>query len=131
MSYMIAPQHVIDYPPEQLQEFQTYGLQYIDNRLFALSPEKLLGTQLAMPYIRAAAARFDAMGWEGDGAIKLLWLPSFVFPRSAGIDPVGVVIWHVKQDEDGFSFILSPVQLPFEKFEKMEVTPKIPASASD
>jgi hypothetical protein len=131
MSYTIAPQQVIDYPPEKLQEFPAYGLQYIDNRLFALSPEKLLGTQLAMPYIRAAAARFDAMGWEGDGEIELLWLPSFVFPRSADIGPVGVVIWHVKQDEDGFSFILSPVQLPFEKLRASSVTPQIPASTND
>ena len=116
MSYTIAPHEVIDYPPEKLREFESYGVEYIDNRLFAMSPEKLVGTRAALPYIEVASELFKNMGWAGDGDIELLWLPAFVFPLSAGIPSVGVVIWHVKQNEDGLSYLLSPVQLPFEEF---------------
>jgi hypothetical protein len=116
VSYTIAPQEVIDYPPEKLRQFESYGVEYIDNRLFALDPEKLLGTRTAFPYIEVAAELFKQMGWAGDGDIELLWLPAFVFPILAGIPPVGVVIWHVKQSEDGLSYLLSPVRLPFEEF---------------
>ena len=118
MSYTIAPHEVIDYPPEQLREFKSYGVEYIDNRLFALNPDKLLGSQAALPYRSIADELFKECGWAGDGEIELLWLPAFVFPLSAGISPVGVVIWHVKQIEDGLSYLLSPVDLPFEEFSR-------------
>jgi hypothetical protein len=118
MGYTIAPHEVIDYPPEQLREFKSYGIEYIDNRLFALDPEKLLGSQAALPYLSLAADLFRESGWAGDGDIELLWLPAFVFPRSAAIPPVGVVIWHVKQCEDGLSYLLSPMELPFEEFSR-------------
>jgi len=28
----------------------------------------------------------------------------------------GVLLWHVKQMDDGLSWILSPIELPFEEF---------------
>jgi hypothetical protein len=116
MSYTISPREVIDYPPEKLREFQAYGFEYIDNRLFCISPEKLLGTRAALGYLEIATSRFLEMGWAGDGEIELLWLPSFVFPSASAIPPVGIIIWHVKQTEDGLSYLLSPVILPFEEF---------------
>ena len=112
----IAPQDVIDYPSENMRQFDSYCVEYIDNRLFALNPEKLLGTRAVLPYIEIAAELFKEMGWAGDGEIELLWLPAFIFPVSDRISPAGVVIWHVKQGEDGISYLLSPVRLPFEYF---------------
>jgi hypothetical protein len=32
------------------------------------------------------------------------------------IPPEGVVVWHVKQLEDGTSFLLSPIELGFDAF---------------
>lgn len=119
MSYTISPREVIDYPPEKLREFQAYGVEYIDNRLFCTPAERLLGTRVASGYVEIAKSRFLEMGWAGDGEIELLWLPSFVFPSASAIPDVGVVIWHVKQYEDGLSYLLSPVILPFEDFEQV------------
>lgn len=116
MSYTIAPNAVITYPAESLREFFSYGFEYIDNRLFCISAEKMLGTRVAHSYIEIAKERFLELGWTGDGEIELLWLPSFVFPSSSEVPPTGVVLWHVKQSEDGISYLLSPVELPFEAF---------------
>jgi len=69
----------------------------------------------AAEYVEAVKLRFDKAGWEGDGDVNLLWLPSFVFPMSSHIGPERVTVWHTKQVEDGVSFLLSPVPLPFEE----------------
>ena len=118
MSYTIAPNEVIDYPAERLHEFYSYGFEHIDNRLFCISAEKLLGTRTSQNYIQIAKSRFSDMGWNGEGEVELLWLPSFVFPFEFNVPPIGVVIWHVKQSEDGISYLLSPVKLPFEEFQR-------------
>ena len=54
-------------------------------------------------------------GWDGTGCLSLLWIPSFVFPVEAAVGSEGIVVWHVKQHEDGVSWLLSPVALPFEE----------------
>ncbi|MCI0363576.1 MAG: hypothetical protein L0219_06805 [Phycisphaerales bacterium] len=100
-----------------MREFRSYGFEYIDNRLFCISAEKLLGTRAAHDYIEVAKSRFSDMGWAGDGEVELLWLPSFVFPFDWKVPPTGVVLWHVKQSEDGVSYLLSPVELPFDEFQ--------------
>ena len=44
-----------------------------------------------------------------------MWIPPFMFKGVRTKEfTVGVTIWHVKQREDGFSWILSPIQLPDE-----------------
>ncbi|HEY0682599.1 MAG TPA: hypothetical protein VGD45_09720 [Steroidobacter sp.] len=116
MSYTIGPSEVVDYPAERLRDFYSYGFEYIDNRLFCVSAERLLGTRAAQEYVAIAKERFTELGWAGDGEIELLWLPSFVFPSSSDVPPTGVVLWHVKQSDDGISYLLSPVELPFEAF---------------
>lgn len=117
MSYTIAPNEIIDYPAAKLREFHAYGFEYIDNRLFCISAEKLLGTRAATDYIEIAKTRFLELGWAGDGEVEIFWLPSFVFPFKWNVAPTGIAIWHVKQSEDGVSYLLSPVELPFEEFE--------------
>lgn len=118
MAYSIAKQTLIDYPASSLREFEVYGYEWIDNLHFIHSPDEFLppsGDSLAS-YLAVARERFTEAGWDGDGDIGLLWLPPFVFPLSLGISPVGVIVWHVKQQEDGISFLLSPLKLPFEEF---------------
>jgi hypothetical protein len=97
-------------------------LRYIDNLHFLADPSEFINGNTE-PYTKIAEERFLANGWEGDGTIQLLWLPSFVFPGELGISPEGVVLWHVKQEEDGVSFILSPIELPFEKFQRQSNSP--------
>ncbi|AQR69632.1 hypothetical protein BZG29_15815 [Janthinobacterium sp. LM6] len=114
MSY---PSKVIDYAPEKMRAFHAYGYEHIDCRQFALAPEAVLGMrEQALPYIDEASRHFYALGWQGDGEVELLWLPPFVFPLSMRVPTQGIVIWHVKQERDGVSFLVSPIPLPFEEF---------------
>ena len=72
--------------------------------------------QSPTPYVAVAKERFAEVGWEGKGDIGLLWLPPFVFRFDPKVPTKGVVVWHVKQVEDGTSWLMSPIPLPFEKF---------------
>lgn len=115
MSYTVPAGKVIDYQPESIRSFLVYGFEWIDNLLFLQDPEAFVGARAA-EYLGIAKERFIEFGWEGDGVIQLLWLPSFVFPLALEVPPVGVVVWHVKQEENGISYLLSPIALPFEDF---------------
>lgn len=115
MAYSIPANEVIDYEPDALRSFSVYGFEWIDNLLFLQDPASFVGSR-ATEYEAIARERFAECGWEGDGTIQLLWLPPFVFPLNLNVRPTGVAIWHVKQVEDGVSFLLSPIPLPFQEF---------------
>ena len=114
MPYSVLQSAVIDYPPEAMESFHAYGYEWIDNLHFILPPGHFI--REPFEHVLVARKRFLEAGWDGDGMIGLLWLPPFVFPLARRTPPVGVVVWHVKQDEDGVSFLLSPVELTFEEF---------------
>jgi hypothetical protein len=116
MAYTVPKSAIIDYAPEAMAAFPVYGFEYIDNLHFILPPNHVLSEPA--PYIEAARAAFLSAGWEGDGEIGLLWLPPFVFPLESQRPWLGVTAWHVKQLEDGISWLLSPVELPFGEFAK-------------
>jgi hypothetical protein len=114
-AYTVPTSTVIAYEPEAMRDFFVYGFEWIDNLHFLQSPEKFVGVR-AHTYVSAAKERFIEFGWAGDGEVDLLWLPSFVFPLQLRIPPEGVAVWHVKQEEDGVSYLLSPIELPFPEF---------------
>lgn len=63
--------------------------------------------------IQIVGNRFKKFGWEGDGTIGIIWIPPFV---DIGFeDTHGTYIWHVKQDNDGISFLASDVPLDFKR----------------
>src|SRR4051812_48012327 len=105
MAYTVPETDVIDYSPSALYEFHTYGFEWIDNLHFILPPDRF--TKNAERYVAVVKERFLKVGWEGDGEIGVLWLPPFVFPLELRVPTKGVAVWHVKQDEDGVSFLLS------------------------
>jgi hypothetical protein len=113
MAYSINLKEMISYPPEQLKTFRLTMYEWIDNLNFTMDPAKCLDN--ADEYIAVAKALFLEAGWAGDGEIELIWIPPFMF-RGTRIPEftVGVIIWHVKQDNDGLSWILTPVELPCE-----------------
>ena len=49
-----------------------------------------------------AGRAFIEAGWEGDGEIAALWIPPFMFDAD---DTVGLHIWHVKQSNNGTSWL--------------------------
>ena len=117
LAFSIPKSMVIPYAPEALNSFNVYGFEWIDNLYFLADPASFTNGNAA-PYIAIAKERFLEAGWAGDGDIQLLWLPSFVFPLNFGVKPDGVILWHVKQESDGVSFMLSPIGLPFEEFQQ-------------
>lgn len=113
MGYTVPIGQIVDYQPEAMRDFYAYGYEYIDNNQFALKPELVLGSEAkAAPYIDQAKSSFLEIGWAGDGDVELLWIP-----LALRVPSVGVAVWHVKQSEDGISYLLSPIELPFEEFE--------------
>lgn len=63
--------------------------------------------------IQLVGDRFKKFGWEGDGSIGIIWIPPFV---DIGFeDTHGTYIWHVKQDNDGTSFLASYIPLDFKR----------------
>jgi len=114
MSYSVPQDELISYPPSALYYFHVYSFEWIDNLHFILPPKKF--TSNADRYVAIVKEKFLEAGWEGEGEIGILWLPPFIFPRALRIPPVGVLVWHVKQVEDGVSWLLSPIELPFEEF---------------
>ena len=100
-----------------MKEFYLHGYEYIDCLHFLQNPVEFLETPELLPeYLNEAANLFREAGWAGDGDIQLLWLAPFVFPLAMNVGWEGVLLWHVKQMEDGLSWLLSPIKLPFEEF---------------
>ena len=114
MSFTVPTSAVIDYSPEAMASFPVYAFEWIDNLHFVMPPGRFLPDPTA--HVEAARAALVKAGWEGDGEIGLLWLPPFVFPVGSRSSWLGIALWHVKQLEDGISWLLSPVELPFEGF---------------
>lgn len=111
MSYSIDKKKIINYSPENLKSFYQYMYEWIDNLNFTLNPSEIL--ENASEYIDFASSLFLEMGWDGVGDIQLMWIPPFMLNTQSNIDDyLGITIWHVKQEEDGFSWILSPIELP-------------------
>ena len=114
MAYTIEKNRVLPYPPEALRDFHIYSVEWIDNFHFHRWPVSFLSQPDLLPqYHRYACELWKAAGWDGDGDNVLFWLPGFVFPREMKVGHEGVAIWHVKQLNDGVSWLLSPVKLPW------------------
>lgn len=98
---------IINYPPDTLKTFDVFAYEWIDNLCFTLAPEDCLDN--AEEYVSIARDIFSENGWNGDGRIELMWIPPFIFEGArTGAFTSGVTVWHVKQREDGISWILHP-----------------------
>jgi hypothetical protein len=115
LGYSIPRDQVVTYEPEAMRTFQVYIYEWIDLLWFTRPPAEFLGDR-SPEYVQVAHDRFIEAGWYGDGKIVLIWIPPFVFPHEPPVSPLGLVVWHVKQEEDGLSFLLSPSVLPFDEF---------------
>ena len=81
---------------------------------FTFKPADFLSN--ADEYLKVASELFTNAGWSGDGEIQLIWVPPFMLDKfTMNEDAFGIVIWHVKQKEDGISWLLSPKELPLNK----------------
>lgn len=109
MAYSIKKQEIIKYLPEHLKTFKVESYEWIDNLNFTLKPSECLSNY--EDYIQIAKKMFLDAGWYGDGEIKLMWIPPFALKNQNSDSRFGLTIWHVKQEEDGISWILSPIDI--------------------
>ena len=100
--------------PNCISEYHVYSYQHIDVLEYMPSAEAVLqNVPNANEVILAAKNKLSEAGWEGDGELKIMWLPPFV---GAGADDTwGVAVWFVKQSNNGTAFMASPVALPFSR----------------
>lgn len=88
-------------------------LQYtfIDDHSAILKPEQIFNQNSNLEHaIESVKKSFIEAGWEGDGTIGLIWIPPFL--DQASEDNFGDYIWHVKQSNNGISFLgfFNPIQ---------------------
>jgi hypothetical protein len=55
--------------------------------------------------IETVSKLFKNAGWEGDGNIGIIWLPPFLNLTEDGSDTCGFYLWHVKQQNNGISYL--------------------------
>jgi hypothetical protein len=119
MAYTIPRDAVVKYEPAAMNEFPVYCYEYIDNLHFTRPPSEFIPEGVLDSYLAVALKCFKDAGWDGDGEICLLWIPPFAFPGTdLDIGWDGLVVWVVKQTEDGLTWILSPIELPFDFWAK-------------
>jgi hypothetical protein len=107
MSYSIAKSEMIDYPPETLLDYDVTSYEWIDNLNFTIDPQECV--ENADDYISMAKKIFKKNGWHGDGEIQLMFVPPFMLSYEMQIENTkGIIVWHVKQKEDGISWLLFP-----------------------
>lgn len=111
MAYSIKKEEVIKYQPDELRSFNLFTHEWIDNLNFTFNPQDFLPN--ADSYIQVAKELFRNAGWNGDGEIQLIWVPPFMLSSGFTLneEALGMIIWHVKQEEDGISWLLSPKKI--------------------
>jgi hypothetical protein len=104
-------------PPAKIKQYHVYSYEHLDElRFMPLATDVLQTVSKADEILSTVRALFEEAGWEGDGDLQVMWLPPFV---GAGVeDTHGVFIWHVKQENNGTSWLASPVSLPFPSLRK-------------
>ncbi|ADK81924.1 hypothetical protein [Sediminispirochaeta smaragdinae] len=90
-----------------LDEYNFYTFQFVDELRYFFTPEQVFNKNDAFNnFIENLKVKFRDCGWEGDGELNIGWLPPFL---DESIDPnYGNIYWHIKQDNNGYSFIASP-----------------------
>ena len=106
--------------PESIKTYWVYPYEHIDILDFMPVAKDLLGTFKGYNSLMYQVHElFSAHGWEGDGAVRLLWFPPFL--RLEAEDSWGTLSFFVKQENNGTAFIASPVPIPNLKMESINI----------
>jgi len=99
-----------------IESYYIYVYTFLDDLSFIRDPFKYFqydDTQEIKDAIHLISEKFKNYGWEGDGEIGIIWLPPFI---DIGIhDTHGNFIWHVKQSNNGISFLACDTPLDFDR----------------
>jgi hypothetical protein len=100
--------------PDKVRSWHFYAYEYLDDLFFMPPARQVLGDwEHAAALIEQVENCFRQIGWEGDGEMQILWLPPFV--GAGPEDWYGCYALHVKQDNDGISWMACPHRLPFRR----------------
>ena len=91
-------------------KYHVYSYNHIDDLNYIVKAEDALDKAKINKDLPSVKEHFRKKGWEGDGQIGLMWIPPLV-SESAGTS--GFFAWHVKQENNGTSFIASPISLRY------------------
>jgi hypothetical protein len=109
--------------PEHASKLNVYQYQFLDDLSFVRSPHEVFGESAKEEidaYLAALRQRFTGAGWEGDGRIGVIWFPPFV---DVGIeDTWGNYVWHVKQSNNGTSWLATHEDLAFKRLREQNDT---------
>lgn len=95
--------------PQRVQKYLVYSYEHVDYMDFMPLAKDAL--QVPPEILENIQRRLLKAGWEGDGEIRVLWLPPFA---GVGVeDTFGHILWHVKQGNNGTSWIASSLPLRF------------------
>jgi hypothetical protein len=91
-------------------EIIVFEFTFIDNPEYFQKPEDYFSNPNDRnTIIEKVKTSFRKSGWEGDGEIGLIWIPPFMYNPALDEDPgdvlFGTVVWHVKQHNNGISFL--------------------------
>ena len=105
------------------KDFYIYAYEHVDDdsEMLSITEDR---KQLDLDVKRVKEVLFEA-GWQGDGELKLVWIPPFCLPHGHN---VGEYVYHVKQATNGTSYIYSRVELEYAK--DFEVVPEKSNSTS-
>lgn len=100
--------------PACAKNYHYYAYEYLDDLQFMRSAKEVFGDwRHAEALVAAVGEKMKSLGWEGDGEFQIFWLPAFA--GAGKHDWFGTYCIHVKQLNDGISWIASPVTLPFHR----------------
>lgn len=103
----------------KIDRLLVYQYTFLDDLSFILSPYDYYSDApktAVDEFIEGLRQLFLRNGWEGDGEIGLIWLPPFI---DCGVeDTWGTYIWHVKQSNNGISFLASEHPLEFRRLKE-------------
>ncbi len=104
---------------ETIKGYNVYTYTFLDDLSYIKNPRnyfKLEPKEEIDNAIHLVKERFSEYGWEGDGAIGIIWLPPFI---DVGIEnDWGTSIWHVKQRNNGISFLACDYPLDFKRLKE-------------
>lgn len=56
---------------------------------------------------------FTEAGWEGDGDLRIMWIPPFF--KDSGVDSLGDFAYFIKQGHNGTCYVCSHRPIPIDK----------------
>lgn len=93
---------------KSISKYHVYQYEHLDQLDFMKPASAVLYAEEDVAILNAVKALFRKDGWMGDGELQLFWLPPFL---TGGRDTAGTLIFHVKQETNGTSFLASPIAL--------------------